>query len=36
MPVPEQRDGDLFAAEVTPADGAGALDRIVASSGRQP
>jgi uncharacterized protein (TIGR03086 family) len=33
---PDMRDGDNFAAEVTPPADAGALDRIVAFSGRQP
>ncbi len=36
MIAPEMRDGDFFAAEVAPPAGAGALQRIVAFSGRQP
>jgi uncharacterized protein (TIGR03086 family) len=34
--APEMRDGDNFADEVTPPAGAGALERMVAFSGRQP
>jgi uncharacterized protein (TIGR03086 family) len=36
MIAPEMRDGDFFAAEVTPPTGAGPLVRIIAFSGRQP
>ena len=34
--VPGGREGDSFAAEVTPAEGASALDRLAAYSGRRP